>query len=235
MIAGQRVLGVIPARGGSKGVPRKNIRPLAGKPLLAWSCAAALACPQIDRLVISSDDAEIIQVAKQWGCEAPFVRPQDLASDHAVAIDVALHVLATLPEHYDFMVWLQPTSPFRTGDDITACLNLCVERQASSCVSVSPTAKTPFWTFFHKEDGRLQPILGPEALLLNRQDLPQTYALNGAIYVAKTHWLKAGRQFMDADSLAYIMPQERAIDIDTETDFLLATLLMDRLASTSKA
>src|SRR5262245_25182815 len=128
MIDAKRVLGLITARGGSKGVPRKNVRPLGGKPLLAWTIEAARNAPVIDRLILSSDDAEIIEVARAWGCEVPFVRPPELATDTADSVEVVRHALSTLGEDYDYVVLLQPTSPLRTGEDIENCVRLCDAR-----------------------------------------------------------------------------------------------------------
>ncbi|MBF0189993.1 MAG: acylneuraminate cytidylyltransferase family protein [Magnetococcales bacterium] len=222
------VLAVIPARGGSKGVIRKNIRPLGGKPLLAWTIEAALACPQIDRVILSSEDEEIMATARQWGCEVPFPRPMALAGDETRAIDVALHLLATLPERYDFLVWLQPTSPLRTPQDITACLRLCVEHNAHSAVTVTQVDKSPHWMFHVAPSGTMRPVLPGDATLSNRQSLPPVHRLNGAVYVANTTWLRHSGRFVDAQTLACIMPPERSLDIDSEADLHMAAWWLSR-------
>ncbi|MBF0295824.1 MAG: acylneuraminate cytidylyltransferase family protein [Magnetococcales bacterium] len=228
MIHGASVLAVIPARGGSRGVARKNIRMVAGKPLLAWTIEAARGCPEIDRLVLSSEDAEIIAIARQWGCECPFPRPPELAADHTLAIDVALHLLATLPERYDYLVWLQPTAPLRTAQDITDCLELCVREGADSCVTVTPAEKPPWWMFFVDEAGAMRPVLPGDHTRANRQDLPRAHLLNGAVLVARTDWLQRSARFMDAHTRALVMPPERSLDIDSERDLLVAEWLLSR-------
>jgi CMP-N,N'-diacetyllegionaminic acid synthase len=228
MIQGRRVLAIIPARGGSKGVPRKNIRSLTGKPLIAWTVEEAKKSQYIDRLIVSSEDAEIIRTAQHYGCEAPFVRPVELAADETSGIDPVLHALETLPEHYDLVVLLQPTSPLRTVDDIDGCIRRCVEQGAPFCVSVTEVDKHPFWMFTLPENNVLQPLLPAdgETRSRRRQDLPPVYVLNGAVYVADTQQLQQHRTFVTADTAGYVMPKERSADIDTETDFLLCDILL---------
>ena len=218
MIDGLRVLALIPARGGSKGLPGKNILPVAGRPLLAWSVDAARASRCIDRTVLSSDDETIMAAARACGCEVPFRRPAELATDTATAVDVVLHALDQLPGH-DLIVLLQPTSPLRRAADIDAACALLVARGAPSCVSVSPAAQSPYWMYRIGEEQTLVPILDTPAGATRRQDLPVVYALNGAIYVARTEWLRQSRSFVTRDTVAHIMPAERSIDIDTFEDF----------------
>jgi N-acylneuraminate cytidylyltransferase len=225
MVNDKKVLAVIPARGGSKGVPRKNIRPLAGKSLLAWSVEAARESRYIDRLIISSDDEEIIKVAREAGCEAPFVRPAELARDDTPGIEPVIHALQMLPG-YDYVVLLQPTSPFRTADDIDRCVELCARNGAPSCVSVTPPDKSPFWMYTLDAETRMAPLLPPPAGFSRRQDLPTVYALNGAVYVAETDWLFENRTFITADTLGCIMSKAHSIDIDTELDLAFCEFLL---------
>ena len=225
MINGKSVLAVIPARGGSKGVPRKNIREIAGKPLIAWTIEAAKKSAYIDRLVLSSDDAEIIEVAESWGCEAPFVRPADLARDDTPGIDPVLHALKELPG-YDYVVLLQPTSPLRTEEDIDGCIARCEEKLAPACVSVTEPAHHPQWMFTLDEAEVLAPI--SEQRGVRRQDLPAVYALNGAVYVAQSAALFETRSFLGEGAHGYVMPFSRSIDIDTEQDLALATCLLQQ-------
>ncbi|MBF0371189.1 MAG: acylneuraminate cytidylyltransferase family protein [Magnetococcales bacterium] len=227
MIGGKKVLGVIPARGGSKGVPRKNIRDLGGKPLIAWTIEAAKACPHIDRLVLSSEDEEIMAVAREWGCEVPFPRPKELAGDNTLAIDVALHLLESLQERYEFMVWLQPTSPLRSSEDITRCLELCLEEGVPGSITVCDAGKSPYWMYEVEASGNMTPILKRDITGLQRQDLPQAYTLNGAVHVARVDYVLNKRKFPNGNSKAYIMPPNRSIDIDTELDFKIAALLKE--------
>lgn len=226
MIAGKSVLAVIPARGGSKGVPRKNIRAVAGKPLIAWTIVEANKSKYIDRLIISSEDAEIIEVARLWGCEAPFVRPADLSQDDTPGIAPVLHALSLLPG-YNFVVLLQPTSPLRTVEDIDATIAHCIRKSAGSCVSVSEPEKSPYWMYKLNDEGRLRPLMEGEPFS-RRQDLPQVYAVNGAVYVADCEWLVQNRSLVTSETAAYIMPKEHSVDIDTEQDLKFCEMLLGK-------
>lgn len=219
MIAGLRVLAVIAARGGSKGVPRKNVRLVGGKPLIAWTIGAARKSRYIDRLVVSSDDPEIIETAKAWGCEAPFVRPAELARDETPGVDPVLHALEELPG-YGLVVLLQPTSPLRSVEDIDGCIDHCIAAGAKACVSVCEAEQSPYWMYSLGEGSRMSPLI-EGASFARRQDLPAAYVLNGAVYVAGCEWLQRSRSFVTAETVAYVMPQERSLDIDTELDLKL--------------
>ena len=226
MIDQKTVLAIIPARGGSKGLPRKNIREVNGKPLLAWTIEAAQKSRFIDRLILSSDDQEIITIAQKWGCEIPFVRPHALATDQATGAEVILHAMKTINKKYDYIVLLQPTSPLRSGEDIDTCIEMCQSQKASSCVSVTEAKKSPFWMYFLDKDKILHPVLNMADLPTRRQDLPAAFALNGAVYVAEWDWFLKSKQFVSSQTVAYIMPQERSLDIDTPLDFNFFQYLM---------
>jgi CMP-N,N'-diacetyllegionaminic acid synthase len=228
MIGRSGVLGLIPARGGSKGVRNKNIREVGGKPLIAWTIAAGGASKYIDRLVLSSDDPRIIDVAKSHGCDVPFVRPADLATDEADAMLVVRHALSALPEHYEFIVLLQPTSPLRATADIDGALELCVRTGAQSCVSVCEPDKSPYWMFTMTDDGVVSPLITSDRLSGRRQDNPAVYALNGAIYVGRTERIAAGETFVGAKTVGYVMPKERSFDIDTELDLRIVDNLLNQ-------
>jgi len=234
MIAGKQVLALIPARGGSKGVPRKNLREAGGRPLIAWSIEAARSSALVDRVVVSSDDAEILAVAREWGAETPFTRPAELARDDTPSIDVALHALDALPG-FETLVLLQPTSPLRTAAHIDACIRLREERGVSSAVSVSEAAHSPYWMYFVDAAGAMRRVLTPPAAAERRQDLPPVYALNGAVYVASAAALRAGRRFVFDDSAAYVMPADASLDIDTELDLTIVQALMERMHRASNA
>lgn len=227
MIAGKTVLAVIPARGGSKGVPRKNIRDLGGKPLIAWTIEAARGSRYIDRLVLSSEDAEIIKVAREWGCDVPFVRPDELAQDDTPGIEPVMHALSCLPG-YDYVVLLQPTSPLRTHKDIDSCIEACVSSAADACVSVTEPDKSPYWMYTVDTRGKMSPLIKTGESILRRQDLPKAYALNGAVYVAATAPLAGSRSFLTENTVAYTMPKLSSIDIDTEADLFIAEALLTR-------
>jgi N-acylneuraminate cytidylyltransferase len=216
MIGHKTILAIIPARGGSKGVLRKNIRNVAGKPLIAWTIEEAKRSRYIDRLIVSTEDEEIAKVALKWHCEVPFLRPKELALDETPGIAPVLHALRTLPERYDLVVLLQPTSPLRTSEDIDGCIECISGRDAKSCVSVVVPDKSPYWMYNVDDRGGLTPLLPGE--WGRRQDLPQVRALNGAVYVADSQWLLLRKAFVSDQTVAYEMPKERSLDIDSEFD-----------------
>jgi CMP-N,N'-diacetyllegionaminic acid synthase len=234
MISGKTVLAIIPARGGSKGVPRKNIRNVGGKPLIAWTITTAQQSKYIDLLVLSSEDDEIMGVAQAWGCKVPFRRPADLAQDSTPTILPIIYTLEQLagenpPNHYDYLVLLQPTSPLRSVADIDGCIEKCVDRQSNACVSVTKAEQSPYWMYEVDENGKMRSLMQSAEVIPRRQDLPTVYALNGAVYVAKWDWLLQARSFLTEDTIAYLMPQERSLDIDTELDLaLLEIMLQDK-------
>jgi N-acylneuraminate cytidylyltransferase len=228
MISGRKVLAVIPARGQSKGVPRKNLRMVGGKPLIVWTIDAAKRSRYIDRLILSSEDAEIIFVATQFGCEAPFVRPVELAQDDTPGIDPVLHAIEETPG-YDYVVLLQPTSPLRTTEDIDGCIEHCVIQDAEACVSLSEVVQHPRWMYTLGENGRLAPLISDGRVYARRQDLPPVFILNGAVYVSECNWLRLQQTFLSDRTVGYVMPQERSLDIDQEIDLKICD---DRLRKT---
>jgi CMP-N,N'-diacetyllegionaminic acid synthase len=223
MIDGKTVLAIIPARGGSKGVPRKNIRELGGKPLIAWTIEEAKKSKYIDRLILSSDDEEIINVAKSFGCEVPFVRPTELALDETPGIDPILHAIHMLPG-YDIVVLLQATSPFRTEEDIDGCIRHCIDNDATATVSVTEVEQNPYWMYTIDVAGKMAALISKDTFYARRQDLPPVYILNGAIYVARSEWLRKHKTFMTDETHGFVMPQDRSADIDTEIDLTMLNL-----------
>lgn len=218
MIDGLRVLALIPARGGSKGLPGKNILPLGGRPLLAWTIRAARASRYIDRLVLSSDDPAIIAVAEQEGCEVPFRRAPALATDEASSVDVVVDAIGRLPGH-DIVVLLQPTSPLREAADIDATLETLSRRGAEACVTVRSAEEHPYWTFRLDDDARLSPYCTPaDGIPAQRQRLPAAWCLNGAVYAARIPAFLRSRSFLGPHTVAQPMPAERSADIDTRAD-----------------
>ncbi|MBF0609653.1 MAG: acylneuraminate cytidylyltransferase family protein [Magnetococcales bacterium] len=228
MNTSERVLAIIPARGGSKGLPGKNIRPLQGKPLLAWTVEAARACPLLDRVILSSDDETIMATAREWGCEVPFIRPPHLADDKASMMDVIWHAWQALGKRHAWLVLLQPTSPLRWAADITACLEICLRGSAPAAVSMTATSKPPHWLVTLDEAGHPYPLLPGDGLQRQRQELLTTYLPNGAVYVANTYWLAQTQTFITRETKVHIMPAERSVDIDSELDFRLCQLLLER-------
>jgi CMP-N-acetylneuraminic acid synthetase len=230
-----RFLGLILARGGSKRVPRKNVLPMAGKPLLTWTVEAARAARRLDRVVLSTDDAEIAAVGRECGAEVPFMRPAQLATDTASGLDVVLHALRTLAaggQHYDYVVILQPTSPLRSAADIDGAIELLLAKQADAVISVCETDHPPEWSNTLPDDLSMANFYRPGIRSTRSQDLPRSYRLNGAIYVYACERLLASRSLdMDDNSYAYVMPRERSVDIDSVIDFEIAQLFLERFAT----
>ena len=223
-----KVLAVIPARGGSKGIPRKNIKKLGGKPLIAWTIEAALKAPSINRVIVSTDDEEIAAVAEQFGAEVPFKRPIAIARDDTPGLDPVLHAIENSPDS-DWVLLLQPTSPLRSVDDIEGIIKLCQEKGALSAVSVAEVGKHPFWMYQRSSDMRLQPLIPNRGEIMRRQDLPSVYVLNGALYLARPDWLIENQGFIGPETLGYVMPVERSVDLDTPLDWLWVEYLIERL------
>jgi len=226
MIDGKTVLAVIAARGGSKGLPNKNILDLNGKPVVAWSIESAQNSKYIDRLVLSSDDSEINKIAKDLGCDVPFVRPANLATDTAPIHDAVAFTVENLEQSYDLIMLLQATSPLRTTQDIDSSLETFTRHNASSCISVSPTSKPPFLTYTLDQENRLQQLIEAPVETVRRQDFPTTYILNGAIYIVRRQWFMEHHKFFDNTTCAYIMPKNRSVDIDDRLDFMLCEAIM---------
>lgn len=219
-----KILALIPARGGSKGIPRKNVKPIAGRPLIAWTIEAALRSTRLSGVVVTTDDEEIAAVAREFGAKTPFLRPAELARDDTPGIDPVLHALQELPA-FDAVVLLQPTSPLRCTADIDACIDLA-ERTGAPCVVSTAEVQTHPQLIFHvDEGGRMRPLSDtPPAT--RRQDMPAMYTPNGAVYFARSNWLARQRRFLSPETLAYVMPAERSVDIDTPLDWTLAELLL---------
>ncbi len=214
----KKVIGLITARGGSKRLPRKNVLQVGGRPLIAWTITAAMESKVIDEVILSSDDEEIIEIAKAMGCSVPFRRPDHLSDDRASSIDVVLHALDELPK-FDFIILLQPTSPLRTAQDIDNAFMLLKKCGASSCVSVSEVEQSPYWMYRLNDDKSLHNILPMQQQIGRMQDLPNVYILNGAIYIAQTDWLKKTKNFITPTTVAYVMEKCKSVDIDTPKDF----------------
>jgi CMP-N,N'-diacetyllegionaminic acid synthase len=218
------ILGLIPARGGSKGIPGKNLIDLGGKPLIDWTIQAAQSSKHLTRIIVSTDDLKISSVATSLGSDVPFLRPKEISGDETPMIDVACHALNALDESFEHLVLLQPTSPFRSPADIDACIDICLEKKVPSCVSIVETEKSPYWMYDMNEAQQLQPIIGDGKQFTRRQDVPKTYALNGAVYVSKVDRLLEIRQFVSQETAGYVMPPDRSIDIDTPIQLKFAQL-----------
>lgn len=224
MIDGRTVLGLVIARGGSKGVPRKNVLDVCGKPLIAWTIEAAAGSRYVDRIVLSSEDEEIIEVARANGCEAPFVRDAALATDEATGTAVVLDAIERV-SGYDLVVLLQATSPLRLAEDIDGAIERCVSSGRPACVSVAPLGKPREWLLDVDADGMLTPVAGRD-LPERRQEATAVYAPNGAVFVADCAWLRKSGSLYGDETIAYVMPADRSVDIDSPTDLAIARALL---------
>ncbi len=227
MISDKRVLAIVPARGGSTGVPRKNVRLVAGRPLIAYTIETARRSQHIDRIVVSSEDDEILSVGARCGAE-PLRRPQHLAADDTPGVGPALHAIEALPG-FDIVVLLQPTSPLRASGDIDACIERCVAAGMTACVSLVEVEQSPYWMFSLTPERTLQPIVTfDDGLIARRQDLPPVYLLNGAVYAAGSAWLASHGTLVRPGIAGWVMPAERSLDIDTESDLAYFSQIVHR-------
>lgn len=227
MYCKQSILVLIPARGGSKRLPKKNILPLGGKPLIARAVLAAKGSRHADRIVVTTDSSTIAQVAQKAGAEVPFMRPTSLASDTSPIIATIAHALAFLnkKEHWqpDIVVLVQPTSPFVLAKDIDTAIETLIKQKAHSCVSVTPITERPEWMFTFSKRKLKQRYQSP--IFVRSQDLPPLYRLNGAVYASRRNVYTKKISFDPKNLTGIIMPLERSIDIDTPQDFSAAQLI----------
>jgi CMP-N,N'-diacetyllegionaminic acid synthase len=224
MIQGKKVLAVIAARGGSKRLRRKNVLETGGKPMVAWSIEAGQGSGYIDRLILSTDDDEIIDIGRRWNCEVPYRRPHDLAGDSAKIEDALIHALDNLEDDFDYLVLLQATSPLRTATDIDACLEFSIESGAPSVITVSEPAKSPYWMFHVDGTGHMHTLI--DGVDLPRVNPPTTHVVNGAVFVVRVPWFREHTKFFTPDTLAHIMPPENSVDVDNEIDLLTARAIL---------
>lgn len=230
MINRKKVLAIIPARGGSKGLPGKNTRALYGKPLIAWSIEQARACHEIDSVIVSTDDPEIARVAASFGAAVPFLRPGQLASDTASSIDVILHAIdfmAKAGSSFNLVVLLEPTSPLREVSDISGAIKqLCDTPNCQSVVGVSQTESTHPAFLYHMHEGLLKPYLGIQPTNLRRQDIEELYFLEGSIYVSYIDALKAKRSFYHENTAPWIVQRYKSFEVDELIDLIIIEALM---------
>lgn len=226
MFGNKRIIALIGARGGSKRLPRKNLRSVGGRPMIAWTIEAAKASHHLDRTILSSDDIEIIETARSLGCEVPFVRPAELAEDDTLPVDVALHALEQVGGEFDYLILLQPTSPLRRAADIDRCIEICVEAGAPSCAAVSALEVPIEITYLFEGNGRPLRYLTELGHLDDSLKIRHPYRTNGAAFMARTDWLRDNGRFISAETVAYEMPRERSVDVDTESDLIAADALL---------
>lgn len=234
MTPSPRTLGIITARGGSKGIPQKNIRSLCGRPLIAYTIDAAQESRLLTRCIVSTDSEEIAAVARTLGADVPFLRPAELATDAALALSVLQHTINWLQEHeretYEYTMMLQPTSPLRTAADIDACIKLAAQEEADSVFSMKCLPDfAPQKLKTIDDTGHIRPFLMEEqGQSAPRHKGPEVYKRNCAIYLTRTALILQGNQF-GKKQLAYVMPEERSLDINDPIDFDLAEFWMHTL------
>ena len=227
------ILGVITARGGSKGIPGKNIKMLGGKPLVVYTIEAAKKSKRITHLIVSTDDETIADLCRSHGVDVPFIRPKELAADTTPHVPVMQHALRFMEKKlglaFDYAVILQPTSPFRTPEDIDATLEKLISRNADSAVSLVEVPSSEHPVKMKKlEDGRVLPYCIPEIEGTRRQDMPPAYKRSGAVYAMKRDILMKGRLYGE-HVVGHIIPRERSIDIDCLFDWIQAEYMLGEL------
>ncbi|MFX1383818.1 MAG: cytidylyltransferase domain-containing protein [Promethearchaeota archaeon] len=224
-----KIISIIPARGGSKRIPEKNIKPLAGKPLIVYTIEEALKSEKIERVIVSTENLEITEISEKSGAEV-IKRPKELAEDKTPMIDVIFNVMNQLKDDYDdsiIIVLLQPTSPLRSAGDIDNCLDIILKNDCESVVSVYEISFPPYWVF-EINKGYLTPKFGMKYIMMERGDFKKSYLPNGALYVASFETLCKYKSFYCKRTIPYIMSFEKSIDIDNEIDFILTELLMKK-------
>ena len=227
------ILGLIPARGGSKGVPRKNIKLLGKKPLITYTIEAALECVELSELVVSTDSAEIAEISKKSGANLPFMRPAALATDKSPSIDTVIHAVefyAAKGQYFDAVCLLQPTCPFRTSSDISEAIKTFKSKHADSLISVRevPHEFNPHWTFEPKESGFLKIATGEKQIITRRQELPKAYHRDGSIYIVKTDILLSQRSLYGEKIAFHISENPVHVNIDTLEDWKKAEHTIQR-------
>ena len=226
MYKGKAFLAIIPARGGSKRLPRKNLLDLCGRPLIAWTIEAGRESEYVDKVVVTSDDNEILEISEKFGANT-IKRPNELASDTATTFDAIKHVIENT-EKYDYIVLLQPTSPLRNSKHIDEAIELLESKNADAVISVCEMDHSPLWSNTLPEDGSMRHFLRDEILNKRSQDLEKYYRLNGAIYICQTDKLLENKGFFLKNNVfSYIMDKICSIDIDDEFDFLVASKAME--------
>jgi CMP-N,N'-diacetyllegionaminic acid synthase len=228
-----RVIGLIPARGGSKGVPRKNIKPLCGRPLLWYTAQAARAAGRLARVILSTDDEEIAAVGRACGVEVPFLRPAELARDDTPTLPVAQHAVRLLEEagdRFDALCLLQPTNPLRRSEDIDACIELLAASDADAVATVLPVPAeyNPHWVYFCDADGTLRLSTGAATPIPRRQELPPAFHREGSVYVVRRDVLMEGNSFYGWRFRGYVLDSAQSANIDTPEDWRRAEELLAR-------
>lgn len=233
-----KILGVVTARGGSKGVPRKNIVPLLGKPLIAYTAEAMLASERLHRRILSTDDEEIASIGAECGLEVPFLRPPELARDDTPTVPVLQHAVSWVHsqgEAYDAVCLLQPTNPFRRPEDIDGCIEMLERTGADAVVTVLPVPDrfNPHWVFENDDRGYLRLSTGESRPVPRRQELPRTFHREGSVYVTRTQVLMEQNSLYGDRLMGYLMDGSRCVNIDEISDLETATRMGSALLPSS--
>ncbi len=226
-----RVLGIIPARGGSQGVARKNVKELCGKPLLAYTVESALRSNRLNRTILSTEDSEIANMGRELGVDVPFMRPVELASDSAPTFPVVLHAVTELEkqnEFYDAVCLLQPTNPLRRSEDIDGCIELLERSGADSVITILPVPHefNPKWVYWQTVDGELRLSTGDEEPVMRRQDLPEAFHREGSVYVTRRDVLFEFGNLYGSKVLGYRVDVENSVNIDSPADWESAEAIL---------
>ena len=234
MNSGRRTLAVIPARGGSKGLPGKNVRLLAGRPLIAYAIETALASKLIDRVIVSTDDPEIARIARAYGAEVPFMRPQELALDDSPEWLVWRHAIQTLGAYenglvMDVFVCIPPTSPLRAVEDVDACINALLGSDADIVITIKKAGRNPYFNMVLLDEKNVARLVMPsEQIIYGRQGAPPVFDMTTVAYVARPQFILNAKSIFEGKVKAVLIPEERALDIDTELDFKFAEFLIEQ-------
>jgi CMP-N,N'-diacetyllegionaminic acid synthase len=226
-----RIVGLVPARGGSKGIPRKNARLLAGRPVLAYTADAAARARRLSRVILSTEDSEIAELGRSCGLEVPFVRPAELARDDTPMLPVVQHALRWLEEHgerFDAVCLLQPTHPLRRPEDIDACVALLETKAADAIVTLSPVPAeyNPHWVYFRTEDDWIRLATGEAAPICRRQDLPAAFHREGSVYVTRRDVVLQQNSLYGRRLLGYPIEGSQSVNLDTVEDWIRAEALL---------
>jgi len=229
VINGQKLLALVPARGGSQRLPKKNILELAGKPMICWSIEAAKQSRFVDQIVVSTEDSSIADIARQAGAEVPFDRPSHLAAGTSTTMDVVEHTLEELEKighSFEYILLLQPTSPLRRCHHIDESIEILCNKKADAIIGVTQVEHPIEWTNTLNDDLSMDQFFGP-SFMKRSQDFPIRYRVNGAIYLARVQYLRdEGTFFLKTNILGYVMEQEASVDVDTLFDFRVAQMIL---------
>lgn len=231
MINQKKVLAYIPIRSGSKGIKDKNIIDVCGKPLVAYTIEAAKRSKYVDRIIVSTDSAKYAEIVEQYGAEAPFLRPDYLATDTSIEIDVCQHMLSWVEENwgpFQLVLKLEATSPLRIAEDIDKAIEKLEQENADTIISVTESVTHPYWMNILPKNQSMKNFIRPEAFGKNRQELPIYYQLDGVVFTAKWDFLRKNKSWFSDNSFAVITPSERALDLDEPTQLDLLRILIKK-------